>query len=300
MTSDVNERGLTSANAHQTLTRVCAEVGLDPGSAHLLRLGENALYALPDHDLVVRIARSEAGRDRVEREVAIATWLAELDFPAVRCASDLPQVIPVDGRLVTFWNLVGEREEKPSFADLGTILARFHALAPPPFPLPRFDPFSVVPARLAQPGEADPEDVAFLADLYHRLAEAYQGLTFSAPLGLIHGDAHRFNLLATSSEVLLSDFEVVAFGPREWDLTPTALSVQRFGLPRNDYAAFVRAYGTDVTDWDGYRTMAAVRELTMTTWLMQNVSESPRIADEFRTRVASIREGDHARRWNIF
>jgi Ser/Thr protein kinase RdoA (MazF antagonist) len=55
---------------------------------------------------------------------------------------------------------------------------------------------------------------------------------------LIHGDAHRSNLRATASGVLLSDFDVVAFGPREWDLTPTALAADRFGLPGDEYATF--------------------------------------------------------------
>jgi hypothetical protein len=58
--------------------------------------------------------------------------------------------------------------------------------------------------------------------------------------------------------------------------------------------------GRDVTEWDGYRTMAAIRELTMTTWLMQNVSESPRIAEEFHARVTSMRESDYARPWHAF
>jgi hypothetical protein len=43
-----------------------------------------------------------------------------------------------------------------------------------------------------------------------------------------------------------------------------------------------------------------VRELTMTTWIMQNTGESPAIADEFALRVASLREGDFGRAWNFF
>jgi Ser/Thr protein kinase RdoA (MazF antagonist) len=263
-------------------------------------VGENANYALPDQGIVVRIARSLDRRERVEREVALAGWLADLDFPAVRLASDLPQVVPADDRLVTFWELVVETAAEKTTADLGGILARFHALPSPPFALPPFDPFSVVPARLALAGDADPEDVAFLTDLLDQLVETYQSLEFPTSHGLIHGDAHRSNLLATASGVLLSDFDVVAFGPREWDLTPTALAADRFGLPRDEYAAFAKAYGRDVTEWDGYRIMAATRELTMTTWQMQNVSESPQIAEEFHARVTSMREGDHERRWNAF
>ena len=301
MTVDGAEVGaLTTATAAVALSDVCEQLDLDPTHAELLRLGENAIYALPDRELVVRIARSEDVRDRVEREVATAQWLADQGFPAVRVAPALPQVVPAAGRLVTFWELIHETDEDKTASDLGSILARFHALPPPPFSLPTFDPFSVVPARLAQPGEAQPDDVAYLTDLHLDLVEAYRDLKFPTPLGLIHGDAHRSNLLTTSAGVLLSDFEVVAFGPREWDLTPTAVQVKRFGLSAQDYDGFVLAYGLDVTEWDGYPTLALIRELTMTTWLMQNVGESANIADEFHTRVTSMREGDHARRWNAF
>jgi Ser/Thr protein kinase RdoA (MazF antagonist) len=301
MTADGSEReGLTTATAAVALRDVCRQLGLDPTGSRLLRLGENAIYALVDRNLVVRIARSADTRERVEREVAIARWLAHQSFPAVRLAQGLPQVVPADGRLVTFWELVTETEEPKSTADLGTILARFHALPRPSFPLPKFDPFSVVPPRLAKPGDARPADVTYLADLHRQLVESYAALEFPTPFGLIHGDAHRSNLLASESGVLLSDFEVVAFGPREWDLTPTAVSVERFGLPAQEYAQFVQAYGRDVTEWDGYRTLARIRDLTMTTWLMQNVAESPEIAEEFHARVTSMREGDYARQWNAF
>jgi len=43
-----------------------------------------------------------------------------------------------------------------------------------------------------------------------------------------------------------------------------------------------------------------IRELTMTTWLMQNVGESAAVAAEFALRVASLRERDTRRVWNAF
>jgi Ser/Thr protein kinase RdoA (MazF antagonist) len=300
MAAEPLTNGLTTATALVALKDACHQLNLTPTDARLLRIGENAIYALPANNLVARIARSENVRDRVEREVATARWLADLDFPAVRPAKDLPQAVPADGRLVTFWELATETDAQKTTSDLGRVLKQFHALPPPPFILPEFDPFSVVPARLAQPTEADPTDVAFLSNRHDELVETYQALQFDTPFGLIHGDAHRSNLIATPSGILLSDFEVVAHGPREWDLTPTALAVDRFGLPRQEYDQFVEAYGRDVTQWHGYRTMCAIRELTMTTWLMQNVAEDPKIAEEFHARVTSMREGDHARQWKAF
>ncbi|MGH3494353.1 MAG: hypothetical protein ACRDQ1_14135 [Sciscionella sp.] len=54
-----------------------------------------------------------AHHDRVLREVRIAEWLAEQDYPAVRTAADVKQAIEADGRLVTFWELVPQRREAP-------------------------------------------------------------------------------------------------------------------------------------------------------------------------------------------
>jgi hypothetical protein len=43
-----------------------------------------------------------------------------------------------------------------------------------------------------------------------------------------------------------------------------------------------------------------IRQLTMTTWIMQNVVESRAAAAEFALRVASLRERDFDRAWTFF
>ena len=59
-------------------------------------------------------------------------------------------------------------------------------------------------------------------------------------------------------------------------------------------------YGFDVRTWDGYPVLREIREVTMTTWIMQNVLESKAIADEFALRVACLRERDSERIWHFF
>ncbi len=288
----------SAASAAGALASACAETGLDATEARLIRLGENAIYALPREGVVARIARSTALGDRVLREVRIADWLAEQDYPAVRTAADVKQVIEAEGRLVTFWQLVPPNATEPTVADLGHLLRRLHDLPAPSFQLPVFDPLSVVPDRLARPGAAPPDDVAFLRERYEELAEAYRALPPSGPRGFVHGDAHRGNVLMSAGGPLLSDFETAALGPREWDLTPTAMSIERFALDAHAYAAFVDAYGRDVRDWSGFGVLRQIREITMTTWLMQLYDVGDQHAAEFRLRVASLREGDDGRLWH--
>jgi len=99
---------------------------------------------------------------------------------------------------------------------------------------------------------------------------------------------------------ILGEIAAFAVGPREWDLLPTSIAVPRYGLPEQEYQEFAAAYGFDVRSWPGYPVLREIREMTMTTWIMQNVRESPQIAAEFAVRVASLRERDCERAWNFF
>jgi thiamine kinase-like enzyme len=218
------ERSPFSAeSAHRALTTAAEKVGVDPRSAELIRMGENAIFALRGEGVVARIARSLDLWEGVERELAVARWLRAHDFPAVRVAEQYEQPVAADGRLITFWELV-DISGDANHTDLAGLLRDLHALPDPEFHIPAFAPFSVVPARLADPGNAEATAVAFLADLYEDLKGKLVELEFGEPLGLIHGDAHCGNIIPTKCGPLLSDFEVVAWGPREWDLTPTAVS----------------------------------------------------------------------------
>jgi hypothetical protein len=81
---------------------------------------------------------------------------------------------------------------------------------------------------------------------------------------------------------------------------PSAVAIDRFGLDEETYLTFAVSYGFDVREWPGYITLHEVRELTMTTWLMQNVGESDKTAKEFELRVTYLREKDFRRAWNFF
>jgi aminoglycoside phosphotransferase (APT) family kinase protein len=290
----------TADSAARTLKRACAKVGIDAGAARLVRLGENAIWRLDQAGLVVRIARSTRRLTTVDKELRVARWLATFDFPAVRVADDLEQPLLLDGRVVSWWRAVPESDQQPSLVDLARILRAWHQLPNPPFVLQALDPLGNVPGRLAHAAGVGRADLAFLAARCVELAERYSDLRFPASPGPIHGDAHRGNLLDNHGRAVVGDFEAVCNGPREWDLVPTAMAVARFGVPAADYRAFAAAYGRDVTEWDGYPVLRAVRELGMTTWLMQLIHEDDEAAAEFAVRVACLREGDLDRPWRPF
>jgi aminoglycoside phosphotransferase (APT) family kinase protein len=284
-----------------TLHEACQRASFSSCDAELLRIGENAIFQLADEPVVVRIARSADRMRRVERELCVARWLAAADVPAIRVYEEVSQQpLLVNGHPVSFWHTVTGGEPEPTHVDLARLLAEFHALDDCPCELIGFNPVRSVESRLAKADGVSAADRDFL---HARCAEAsrnLQNLTFALQRGPIHGDAHTKNLLTDHGQVVLLDFEAAAIGPREWDLLPTAIAVDRYRLPEDTYQEFADTYGFDVRGWDGYPVLREVRELTMTTWIMQNVGESEAVAAEFALRVSSLRERDSKRAWNFF
>jgi Ser/Thr protein kinase RdoA (MazF antagonist) len=283
-----------------TLRTACERAGLDSDGAELLRLGENAIFQLASAPIVVRIARSADRLRRVQKELCVARWLADAHIPAVRVCEEFDQPLLVDDHPVSFWRTVTGGDPMPTHADLARLLAAFHGLSGCPCDMPGFDPLRITGSRLAAPDGVTAEDRDFLRARCADLNEQLRNLEFALPQGPIHGDAHTRNLLTDHGQVVLLDFESAAIGPREWDLLPTAIACERYGLAEKNYQEFAAAYGFDVRTWPGYPVLREIRQLTMTTWIMQNIGESPAAAAEFALRVASLRQRDFERAWNFF
>jgi Phosphotransferase enzyme family len=268
-----------------------------------MRLGENAIYRLRSVPLVARIARTVDYLPDIETEVAAARWLESVEFPSVRLAGPADQPVVADGRVVTFWELVSDRTEYGTIAELGVLLRWLHGLEPPPsLVLPQLRPFSRVESRVngAELAEADGE---FLRTRLAVAQEQYAGLEFALPMGPIHGDASVGNIIRREVDgvAILIDLDGFAWGPREWDLVQTAMYFERFGWHTSqEYREFVVAYGFDVMTWPGYPVLRDARELTMVAWLAQNTRESPEIAAEVSKRIADLRSGDGRRDWAPF
>jgi aminoglycoside phosphotransferase len=290
----------SAADTAQTLARACAVAGLDGGGAELLRLGENAIYRLESVPVVVRIARGYLADTRAE--VAVARWLESAGFPAVRLAGPADQPLVVDGRPVTFWELVAEREEFGTVAELGALLRWLHELEPPSsLVLQVLAPFGRAVSRIER-ADLTGDDRAFLLSRIGELNDLYAGLEFVLPAGPVHGDASVGNILRRDDGVaVLTDLDGFAVGPREWDLVQTALYFERLGWhTAAEYQSFVSAYGFDVMTWPGYPVLRDMRELAMLSWLTQNAGERPQIAAEVRKRIADLRLGGGRRDWAPF
>ncbi|MEU7178950.1 MULTISPECIES: phosphotransferase enzyme family protein [Streptomyces] len=291
----------TSEGAARVMAAACRRVGLDADDARLIRLGENALFRLAAQPVVVRIARSTEYLPAVRGEVEVSRWLGHEGFPAARIVDDLEQPLVIDGHPVTFWHLIVEGDRKATYGELGAVLRDLHSLGvPASLRLPPFSGLDRTEQRIAAATRIPEDDRAFLRKRAHELQGRVSALRFAAKKGPVHGDAHVQNLMVDrNGQVILIDLERFSHDFPEWDLMVTATEHHSLGWQTSaEYGDFVSSYGRDLRAWSGFSTLRAVQEFNMTTWLMQNASESPETAAEYARRIASLRDENAPRDWN--
>ncbi|MEU9163213.1 aminoglycoside phosphotransferase family protein [Streptomyces sp. NPDC048424] len=280
--------------------RVLTAAGLTRGAARepaLLAFGENAVFAVGD--LVVKVGREAALLERSRRELAVAGWLAAAGVPAVRAAEPEPRL--VDGHPLTVWHRLPDAVRPAGAEDLAVLLRAVHALPAPPFALPARDLLGGVERWLQLAGDAiDPADAAYLRARRDAYAGEVAALTPHLPPGPVHGDALPRNVHVGPDGPALVDLETVSADLREHDLVVMALSRDRYGMPAEEYEAFVSAYGWDVRAWPGCAVLRGARETASCAWVSQHAPANPKALAEFRRRVASLRNGDPETRWHSF
>jgi hypothetical protein len=268
--------------------------------ARLLRLTNNAVFALPGAGLVIRITRSFGLHARVHKVVQLGAWFETVDAPTIRLAPGIDQPIEVDGLLASVWRYLPPADPAPAVGDLGTVLRRFHALGAPPFDLPVWDPVGDARTRLGDAEALQPGDRDALMSWCDDLAPRVDALNARSEPGLIHGDAHIGNLLrATDGQVVLCDFDPTCIGPWQVDLVAVAVGEARFHRP-GAHQALVAAYGYDVTTDPDWSLLREARELKMVAAAVPLLASTPGAAHEFRTRLDSVVRGDPDARWTPF
>ena len=235
-------------DSRDVLERACAIAGIDATGARLLRVGSNAVYRLKA-PIIARVSRPGADPGQVRRTVAVARWLQSVDYPAVRVV-DVDQPVVIDQQVVTFWDAVSDDgDQYASLAQVAEVLVKLHKLtAPADLHLPELSPFASAPQRIQASTWLNPQDRAFLTTMLAQMQDAYAGLEFALPPGVIHGDASIGNVLRDShGHPVVIDLDGFATGPREWDLALTAIYYDSFGWhTREEYQDFVRVYGFDI------------------------------------------------------
>lgn len=295
----VTEGLFTRENLRSALAAVCAEIGFDHRGARLLRFTNNAVFELATAPVVVRIVGSVALRHRVDKVVRVATWFAENDVPAVRLVPGLCQPVLVGDYTATVWHAVPPFTDRPSPADLARLLRQVHGLRPPAT-LPEWNPLDDVRRRLGEADGLDVDELAFLRERCDLVEARLAELDFALPAGFVHGDAHLGNLIPGPRGPVLCDFDSSCVGPPEWDLTPLAVGVRRFGEDAATYAELAEEYGFDVTRWVGYPVLCEVRELKLITSVLPIMKSSPEVRPELLRRLRDFRTGETSTPWSRY
>lgn len=288
---------LTAAGASAQLVDVCSAVGLDVAAARLLGpVGDNAVFVLPREAVVVRLS---AGRvvPEARHQLEIARWLAREDFPAVRVCERVDQPVQRSGLVITFWQEIPGLD-MASTAEMGALLHDLHRLREPDGLLKEFDPFTNLDTYVERAVGIPPEDRSFLEGRLRTLRAAYADVGFALPPGVIHGDAHRKNIVRGSNgPTRLLDLDHFGVGAREWDLIVAAVYHRIGWYDAEEYRRFAEAYGFDVMAWDGFVVLAGIRQLRMAAWLAARTGREPRLVPEVRNRIASLRDPSTATVW---
>lgn len=283
-------------NGHlRTLAEACARVGIDHTGAECVRLGENAIFALPGQ-VVARIARPGATAT-ARREVRVARWLAEHDLPSVTVLDGIAQPVEVSGRAVTFWRqLPPHRHGTPT--EVAAALRRLHDVPPPDFA--ELDPFVRLTERIDAAATLREADRAWLHERLIGLRERYRRRPTGLPACVVHGDAWVGNVVTTTEgHTVLLDLERCSVGPPEWDLVSTAIKHTSFGwISEREYRDFAAGYRHDVTTWEGFELFRDIRELRMACYLAQRAAEHPPARDEAALRTECLRGVHGPRPWS--
>lgn len=292
--------GYDESEMHQILERGCGAVGLDSSDAHLLRGHTNAVMLLKSEQVVVKIARRGSRTDDVARTVRFVRWLMDTDFPTV-LLHPVDQPIIIDQHAITFWQYLPQPTQPITAAQLAKPLHALHTLPTPPdtVPLPAHDNIAAIRRSLAAITCLPSDALSFLSEYTAQLEFDLTAVEFELPRGVIQGDPQHRNALHVDDGAVLCDWDTVALGQPEWDLTTIEVHCRRFGHGEKHYGAFADAYGWDVTRWSGYETLAAIRELRMITTNARKVHHAPSSLEEVLRRVDGLRRHDSSIRWNI-
>jgi hypothetical protein len=290
----------TESTMRETLARIGERLNVDATDAQLLRLTNNAVFGLPDSGLVIRITRTHRLHARVHKVAKLGAWFATVDAPTIRLAEAVAQPIADGQLLATVWKLVRPNPPRPDATDLGGALRAFHDLDLPPFDLPRWDPIGDARTRIADAEALQGADRDHLLAWCDELQPRLEAFAASATPGLVHGDAHEGNLLRDDDgRILLCDFDATCIGPFQVDLVPAPANEARFG-PTGGHTKLVNAYGYDITSDPAWPLLREARDLKMIAAGAPLLVSAPGVADEFRLRLDSVRNGDTTVRWTAF
>lgn len=256
---------------------------------HLIRLGTNGVFEVEIDTgvIVARVSPSDYDPPLIDEQIALASWLHANGFATSRPLKS--EATWCNGRAVTFWEFIGEAHPVAiPMRLLGGTAAEFHRLTDRySGPLPVWEPLGRLGDRLESVpcdesfSESDRALLKYWRDI---LTASVADMRFEQRIGPLHGDIHTGNSIMSNDQLYLIDFDRIARGPREWDLSQPLVSVRMFDVNPEGVDEFMDGYGWDVRSFEGVETLVELRALFMTSWLL-TLPRNERIKEEIRNRL---------------
>jgi Phosphotransferase enzyme family len=205
---------------------VVRKLGVPADGPIVLSDANNTIVHLAPAPIVAKVGTShfrDAHLESLERELAVAAYLADRGAPTVRPTKDVP---PGPHRwrdlTVTLWQYAEPvRDARPASSESAAALTIVHrAMADFPGSLPSFAVELEGARRLLQPQRSpalaadDRRFVLSVVDDLQAELSKLSGVVYQP----LHGSPHEGNWLYASEGLLLLDFETACRGPLEWDL----------------------------------------------------------------------------------
>lgn len=275
-----------------------------------IRMGENAVFQDAKNNYILRVYRDYREHDYVAREIEIVKKLAEAGISVPVISDEYDDVVYHDGHLISVWKEIPHKKEsKINLFDFGELLKSIHEqmqgmqLQHQP---PIWNPLKATETRfkrVKEHGLISDREESSLSKLLAKVEVEYKKIIVNSKnLQLIHGDSHIGNLLVeeSSEQLFMLDFENNSMGIFQWDLIPTLIAHERFGLSENQLNSFVKGYGFDLRESELYKPLKLIRELSMTVWLFQKRGESLEIDNQINIRLESLLKGKNDVNWGAF
>jgi Ser/Thr protein kinase RdoA (MazF antagonist) len=278
--------------------RVAREHGIDVARPRVLSNEQNLLVHLSPSPVVARVATRIAWSRPdpaawLGREVAVASHAARNGGPVVAPTSLAdPGPHTSDGYHLTLWTYVASSDQLASDAEVGEALARLH-LSLRDFPsnslpgrLPVHAQIENELSALERDNVVDAPTLAALKDLHENLSVELDGVQGTD--GVLHGDAHPWNLLRTVAGWRWIDMEETGFGPQEFDLAVLASKVRDVDAALSRYASTM---GSPEVARDLLVPFQGIRELESVVWGLGMAVFDPSSREAAQDRLKRLLDG---------
>ncbi len=274
------------------------ELKVPTSSIEVIRVGENAMFDIPEHDIVLRVYRkSRQAEQKAHMEIQVARVLSDGGVRSIK-PSHLRPIILNGDYVATVWERLEKDNSGISSASFGTLLHQVHSamrdrenqlscLKP-------IDPIAKLARRIETLSNTNSVDPNVVGRLNKRLSEcegSWTSFSSSYDWQPIHGDAHTGNVIMHRGNQYICDFDSCGIGPIEWDLVPIQIIARRFKQAEPDLLSdFDKAYGVDPKIRNNLLGLLMVRELSMVTWLAQDAKNDKNRMKQVLSRLESLAE----------